>query len=72
MRFRIEPTGYDWIMRCEDEIAYYKSNEVLQKVCAANENEQSVRKRLVSSDIQTLSSYIDTMQKLPRSSFPRL
>eukprot|EP00890_Picochlorum_soloecismus_P003175 jgi/Picsp_1/3859/NSC_01371-R1_---NA--- len=62
----------DWIMRCEDEIAYYKSNEVLQKVCAANENEQSVRKRLVSSDIQTLSSYIDTMQKLPRSSFPRL
>ena len=62
-----------WIVRCEDEIAYYKSDEVLQKVCASNQsNQQSVRTSLASSDKQTLSSYIDTIQKLPRSSIPRL
>jgi len=62
----------DWIMRCEDEIAYYMSDEVLQKVCAANQNDESERTRLASSDKQTLNSYIDRIQKLPRASFPRL
>lgn len=62
-----------WIELCEDEIAYYKSDEVLQKVCVDNQsNEQSVRTNLDSSDKQTLSSYIDKIRKLPRSSFPRL
>ena len=29
-----------WIARCEDEIAYYKSDEVLQKVCANNQSDE--------------------------------